>query len=141
MEKEILEEGGHCSTTQRDRKNERLINQWALAWVFTWMGATFGLKYSWLSGIQAVLVIIFCTALGVGTLMAYRHFLRDADELLRKIHYDAFAVSLGVTLVGGVAYTLLAKAGFVSEEGTTVTLLLMTGAYMISIVTGLRRYS
>lgn len=141
MENEALEKGGHCSSTLRDRKNEKQTNLWAFAWVLTWLGVSFGLEFDWLSGIQAILAIGFCTALGVGALMAYRHFLRNADELLRKIHHEAFAAALGVTLVGVVTYSLFAKAGFVPEGGATVSILLITGTYVVSIITGLRRYS
>jgi hypothetical protein len=85
--------------------------------------------------------ILFSTAFGLGMGLAYRRFLREADELLRKIELEALALAVGVGVVGGFAYTTLARAGIVAEADVLVLVVAMVLTYGIAVIVGQRRYA
>ena len=41
---------------------------------------------------------------GIATVLAYRRFLQETNELRRKIEVEALALAFGVGLVGGLSY-------------------------------------
>ena len=74
---------------------------------------------------------------------AYLRFLRDCDELERRIELDALAWAAGIGLLGALAASLLLDAGVVAWPARQVAAvfgLLLVGAY--GLVRGLlhRRY-
>ena len=81
------------------------------------------------------------TLLGVGTVFAYRRFLREADELRRKIELDALAMSVGAGLVGGVALWLFERAGAISESDVLYVTTLMAVTHVGAVLVGQRRYA
>jgi hypothetical protein len=133
--------GGHCGSRPSDRPNERRLIAWGLAWAVTWAGASLAIKWGWLpSGAPAVAATILSTLLGVGQIVAYRRLLREADELRRQIELEAMAFSLGVGVVGGFGYWLLAQSGTVSEPDVLWVLLAMVAVYPLGLVFGYRRF-
>jgi len=134
-------ENGHCST-QRDRRNQNKVNVWGLCWVASWLGVNTGIKYEWLQGPAMVMAgLLLTTLLGVVLIQVFRRFLREADELKRKIELEALAFSVGVGLVGGVSYTILQRAGFASDLGFNVTVMLICMTYVVCVILGHRRYA
>jgi len=132
-----------CHTTARDKRNQRFVVGWALAWAVAWVGVSRCLKTGRLVGeIPAIAAISVTTGLGLGMLLAYRHFLREADELRRKIELDALALAVGVGLVGGVGFRLLQQSGVVTGgDNFEVTVLLIAATQAIGVIMGLRRYA
>lgn len=132
-----------CHTTERDKRNQRFVVGWAMAWAIAWVGVSHCLKTGLVeSDILAVTGILLTTGLGFGLLMAYRHFLREADELRRKIELDALALAVGVGLVGGVCFRLLQQAGIVAGGSDfEVTVLLMSATQATGVIMGMRRYA
>ena len=78
--------------------------------------------------------------LGIVTILAFMRYLRDSDELHRKIQLDALALAMGVGLVGSFTYSLLVTGGFIVDAEVSDIILLMTVTYMIGIVAGQVRY-
>ena len=74
-------------------------------------------------------------------IVVYRRFLREADELRRKIELDAFALAAGVGVVGAVTYRLLEQAGAIGETDPVHVVVTMVVAHTISVVVGERRYA
>ena len=80
-------------------------------------------------------------AVGIGWIVAFTRFLREIDELQRKIMQDALAVTLGVGWVGGFAYVVADAAGLVAHDVDIAVLPALLGVvYMIAIVVGTLRY-
>jgi hypothetical protein len=133
-----------CSSTERDKKNQRRIIAWSLVWVALWTGV--GLAYSkgWLeSGPLAVAAALLTVPFGIGTILAYRRFLREADELRRKIELEALALAFGIGLVGGFTYWLLGEVGAIGAMGEVDLLAVMVTmifTYSVSILVGHWRY-
>jgi hypothetical protein len=132
----------HWSATERDRKNQRHIISWSLAWILPFLGVNLAIENDWIgSDALALAATIGVTALGLGVLLAYRRFLRDADELMRKIQLDALALTVGVGVVSGFSYTLLESAGIVADAEAMTLIMVMVVTYIGGVVVGLRRFA
>ena len=132
-----------CQITRRDRNNQIRMATWTLAWSLAWVIATYGIKNDWFANDGLVIAIVAVVLIiGAGVFRAYRRYLRDADELLRKIELDALAAALGVGMIGGVGYWLLQLAEIVQYKDAFIVLfLLVCGVYSASILLGHRRFS
>ena len=115
---------------------------WTAAWVASLALAAFGPVILWNDQpALTLLAIAFNVAVGVGMLFANKRHLQAQDELQRTIQLQAMAWSLGVGLVGGVAWTLFARhdlIGFEAEIGHLVAF--MGVVYLAGSVAGLLRY-
>lgn len=134
--------GAACETTPRDRRNQRSVLFWSLAWVVTWLAVNYAISKDWLlPGVPAIAASLVPIALGVGTFWVYRRFLREADELRRKIELEALAFSFGVGVIGGMLYWLLARAGAFEEVDLLALVTVMLATYSVGVVVGRRRYA
>lgn len=131
-----------CGGTARDRRNELRILGWMLLWIGSWLGVTLAIKEGWLAaGWPSTTATLVTAVLGLRMIGAYRRFLREADELRRKIEFDALALAFGVGLVGAFTYWLLEVAGAVAEVDILDLVLLMIVTYSAGVVLGQRRYA
>jgi ABC-type tungstate transport system substrate-binding protein len=134
--------GALCGASPRDKQNSRRILYWMLAWMGTWLGVGWSIRNDLLDqGLPAILASIVPTVTGIGAIFAYRRFLREADELRRKIELDALAVAFGVGLVGSLTYWLLGRSGAVAEVDLLWMVAVMMMAYGLSVFIGQVRYS
>ena len=125
----------------RDLKNANRVNLWAIAWAASLAIISFISKYEWYSGTwPIVLAFVFSSGIGVGMYLAYKRFLKELDELERKIQLDALASSVGVTLVVFGGYSILDKAGLAPELQASSLIVLMALTYMAGIIVGRIRY-
>lgn len=130
-----------CTGPERDRRNRRRVDAWALAWALSFVAVTFaitrdGLPAAWIR----IALIAVTVALAVVTLLAYRHYLREADELRRRIELEALALAFGVGVIGGVTYWLLELAGIVAEARLLDVVTAMMLTHPLGILLGNRRY-
>jgi hypothetical protein len=131
-----------CQTTERDRRNQRRIIGWSFAWTLCWVAGALAIDNGWLAaGAAGVAAAVLSALLGVAMLLAYWRFLREADELRRKIEVEALALAFGVGLVGGIAYWLLGESGIVAEAEILHVLVLMIATHSLGILLGYRRYA
>lgn len=131
-----------CHSTPRDRRNQRRVTWWSLAWGASFLGVTFALVEDWLpSAAWAVAAILVPAILGVVLVLAYRTFLLEADELRRKVEMEALGISVGVGVVFGLSYWLLEQAGVIAEADVATVVVLMLFTHGISVFIGLRRYA
>ena len=132
----------HWAATERDQKNQRRIIAWSLAWILPFLGASIAIENEWIgSDGPALAATVGVTVLGLGVLFAYRRFLRDADELMRKIQLDALALTVGVGVVSGFSYTLLESAGVVARAEAMTLVMVMVVTYITGVVVGQRRFA
>ena len=90
----------------------------------------------------ATLVAVAGTLLiGIGMLLAHKRYLETLDELQRTTEMQAMAWSLGAGLVGGLAWSLLARHNLVGiEPGIAHLVGLMAVVYLLASVIGVLRY-
>ncbi len=142
MEKMKMTWWARCHSSARDLRNSLRMAAWTLAWGASWAAVARGIKDEWLpTGAPTVAATLVSLGIGLGMILAYRRFLRDADELQRKIQLDALAISLGISVVGSAAYSLLESAGTVADADTANVILLVAVTYSASVMLGQWRYS
>jgi hypothetical protein len=128
----------------RTCRNQRLVLLWSLVWMSSWVGVTLALKTGWLaSGAPGIVAALVSASLGIGTALAYRRFLNEADEVQRKIELEALALAFGVGLVGGFAYWLLERSGAVPTAKSDLLYVLAATCFTYSagVLLGRRRYA
>ena len=131
-----------CDSTAQTKKNTKRLFIWSVVWVLATAGAAFGPKNlwnfnTWLT-ISAVLIHI---CLGLGMIRVFKQFLLGLDELQRKIHLDAMAISLGIGLVFGCSYEMLEDIKLIPFQPEIPHLMIvMYLTYAIGAVLGVRKY-
>ncbi|MEP7009208.1 MAG: hypothetical protein ABJC13_02695 [Acidobacteriota bacterium] len=129
------------SGRQRDRRNRWRVTIWALAWALSFAAATLGIKKEWWSSGVTFAAVIGTALLGLATVLAYRMFLRETDELRRKIEVEALALAFGVGVFGGLSFWLLAVSGAVEVKDFAFLFVAMILIHPLAVMLGYRRYS
>lgn len=125
----------------RDIRNANLVNLWALAWAVTLALTSYLSDYGWYSStIPTMIGFVIHTGIGLGMLFAYKRFLKNLDEMERKIQLDALAGSVGVTVICFSAYSILEKAGYLPDLKPSYLIVLISLTYMAGIIIGRVRY-
>jgi len=127
---------------ERTKQSNKTIFTWTLAWVLSLALLAFGPKYLWdfTPGISiAVIVVNFW--FGYKMIMANKMMLDGLDELQRKMHLNAMAISLGVSLVFGAVYGLLEGIRIISfHPNPSNILVVMAVSYIVSLLIGVKKY-
>lgn len=123
-------------------KNTAVLGYWTAAWVLTMALANFGPRFIWqLNESLTIVAILFNLAVGFGMILANKRHLKGLDEMHQKIQLEAMALSLGVGLVVGLAYSNLDVTNIIAADAEISHLvILMALTYLVGIVTGLRKY-
>ncbi len=116
--------------TETDRRNSNRFALWTLAWAVSFIAASSALKH--LPGLPSAAAWAIAAApslLGVTAILAYLRFLRQADELQRRIQLEGLAFGFGVGAVFAIGYQLFELAGaprFSLTDGALVMFLSWT---------------
>lgn len=125
----------------RDIRNANIVNMWALAWAATLLLTSFLSGYEWYSSTTPTMIgFVVHVGIGLAMFFAYRRFLKELDEMERKIQLDALASSVGITVIGFSAYSILEKAGFMPDLKPSYLIVLIALTYMAGIIIGRIRY-
>jgi hypothetical protein len=131
-----------CSTlyTPRDARNLKVFNAWLIGAVLMFSTATILLAK------KLVVPMPIGWALTIATIVllalaarAYIVFLRDADELLRKIQLEALALSFGAAVVFMLGWRLCERLG-APKLDVDDPFIVMTVVWGLGQWTGFRRY-
>ncbi len=128
--------------SSKTAKNTALLGYWTAAWLITMAAANFGPKFIWQSNEWVtIFAILINLVIGFGMILANKRHLRGLDEMHQKIHLDAMALSLGVALVAGLAYSNLDVTNIIPFDAEISHLvILMSLTYGAGIFAGLRKY-
>jgi len=129
---------------QRDRDNAQRATRWMGVWGLTFVLAVVVLgpvpggiaARPWWAWVLAVLPV----APSLMALRAYIRYLREGDELVRKIHVEAAGVGFGVASVVSFGFYLLAQLAGPWEDSGAVTTLVMWMAYSATLIRARRQY-
>ena len=130
-----------CSSVPRDARNQLRVMLWAFVWAVSFVVITLSVKKAWWPFGLTLAAGLGTSLLGIVTVLAYRRFLHETDELRRKIEVEALSLAFGVGVVGGMTYWLLAVMGAVPAMDFFYVLLLMFLAHPVGVWIGRRRYS
>lgn len=131
-----------CTGPARSRQSERRVLALAVAWSTTWLFALAGLASARVEGSAAVgALAALQLGLGVGLVVAYRQFLRDADELRRAVELEALALGAGVAVAGGFTLALLTAAGVLPSAALLGFFAVPFLVYSVTVSHRMRSYS
>ena len=128
------------SRTARSAKN---LSIWTFAWVTSLAVVAFGPKFVWEFNVVISLIAISINlGFGYKMIMANISHFNSLDEMQRKIHINAMALTLGVSVVFGAIYGLLKAIQLISfEPNPSGILFVMSFSYMIGIAIFNRKYA
>ena len=127
--------------TASDRRNLNRATVWLAFWLVSFAASTFIIKSEVTStGIVGWIVAAIPTVVGLGAMLAYGRYLRQADELQRRIQLQALALGFGVAFFFGFGYRLLEKVGAPAAEISDVSTV-MVFFYFVGLWIGRRRYA
>lgn len=125
-----------------NKKSVSALAVWTLAWVLSTALAAFGPEFLWED--QALLTgsaIGLNFLVGIGMIFANIHHITSLDEMLQKIQLQAMGITLGVTLVSGISYSLMDTTNLIAADAEISLLVIIMGVtYMAAAVIGYRRY-
>ena len=123
-------------------KNTIRLGYWSGAWVVTMAVANFGPRFIWqFNESLTILAILINLALGFGMIMANKRHLKGLDEMHQKIQLEAMALSLGIGLVVGLAYSNLDVTNLIAFDAEISHLVILMGlTYLAGVFAGLRKY-
>ena len=105
-----------------------------------WVGASILIRHVLAAGgAPSLIAALAPNLLGVVAVRAYIKFLREVEELQRKIQMEALAFGFGVGVVALVGLDLLNKIG-VFDGSPSDGLMFMVVAYSLGVTLGWRRY-
>jgi peptidoglycan/LPS O-acetylase OafA/YrhL len=110
------------------KKHLKNLGLWTWSWVATMAFATFGPKFIWEKQIAlTAFAIILNLAIGVLMILANRKVFNHYDELERKLHLESLALTMGLTVVVGLTYSLLDQTNLISFDAEIANLVLFVG--------------
>lgn len=126
--------------TARDRRNSWRFTGWLFAWMVGFVSVAYALRAGVLPvGLWTYLAIAGSTALGVVAVLAYVRFVREADELQRKIQLEALGLGVAGAFVAEFAFSLIERAGIMDVDSESF--LVMCVCYAVGLFLGARRYA
>ena len=131
-----------CNTTAQTNKNTSRLFIWSVVWVLVTAGVAFGPKNIWnFNTWLTIIAVLIHIGIGLGMIRVFKQFLLGLDELQRKIHLDAMALSLGIGLVFGCSYEMLEDIKLIPFQPEIPHLIIvMYLTYAIGAILGNRRY-
>lgn len=123
-------------------KNLKLLALWTIGWMLSIALITFGPVYLWNDGeVLSISAFVLNLGLGIGMIISNRNYINGADELEKKMTFDAMAIALGLGVVGGLSYSALEKSSLINiNADISYLVMLIAITYLIAIVAGKLRY-
>ena len=124
------------------KKNLRHLAAWTLAWTLTTALATFGSLFLWEGNqVMTAVAIALNLGIGIGMVLANRRLVEGSDELEKKIQLEAMALTLGLTLIIGIAYSIMDSTNLIPWDAEISFLVIFMGlCYMTAIAVNTKRY-
>ena len=128
----------------KEERKKHLINLglWTWSWVATLAIATFGPKFIWDDHLALTTLAILTNLVnGVLMILANRKLFNHYDELERKIHLESLALTLGLTVIVGLSYSLLDLTNLIPFDAEIGILVGFVGVtYMTTLLINRKRY-
>jgi hypothetical protein len=126
----------------RLRRNLKMLAYWNLAWVAATALMSFGPKFLWHRALLFTLLAVgLDVAVGIGMILATRKYVAELDELQRKVYLNALGITVGVALITGVPYSVMATYLVIPFKADIAHLvIIMALTFLASILYGTWRY-
>ena len=126
---------------KEQKKQTKILLGWVFAWVVSTAILSAGVNNLWDNVLITKIGLFINLAIGVGMIIANKNLFKHYDELQKKIHFEAMALTLGLTVVIGLVYEISFDFGVISSEPEFEYLVFfICFSYMSSIVINSLRY-
>ena len=127
---------------QERKKRVVKLALWTWSWVGSLAVATFGHQFFWNQSKTLTLVTILLNLfIGIGMIVANRNLFNHFDELEQKIHLESLAITLGLTVVVGLTYSLFDLTNIIHNDAEIGMLVGFIGiTYLISLLISRKKY-
>ncbi len=127
---------------QERKKRVLKLALWTWSWVGSLAVATFGYQFLWnQSKVVTLATILLNLGIGIGMILANRNLFNHFDELERKIHLESLAITLGLTVVVGLTYSLFDLTNIIHNDAEIGMLVGFIGiTYLISLLVSRKKY-
>ena len=123
------------------KKSTKNLIIWTLAWTGTLAILTFASNQLWDSLILTKTAFVINFAVGIGMIIANKNLINNFDELQRKIHIEAMAITLGLAVVVGISYEISFDFNIINSEPEAEYLIMFIGiTYIVSVLINNRKY-
>ena len=123
------------------KKSTKNLIIWTLAWTGTLAILTFASNQLWDSLILTKIAFVINFAVGIGMIIANKNLINNFDELQRKIHMEAMAITLGLAVVVGISYEISFDFNIINSEPEGEYLIMFIGiTYIISVLINNKKY-
>jgi len=123
------------------KKNTKKLAIWTVAWVGTLAFLSGGVNNLWDSLLITKIGLLINFAIGIGMIIANKNLFDHYDELQKKIHLEALALTLGLTVIVGISYEVSFDFGIINSEPETEYLIMFISfSYIVSVLLNSRRY-
>jgi len=114
---------------------------WTFSWVLTVAITSFGPVMWGENTLINLPLILLNVGIGVGMIIANIRHIKIQDEMMQKVHLEAMGISLGVAVVGGIAYSMLDATNVIPFDAEISGLVGLIGlTYLITLLINVRRY-
>lgn len=128
----------------KEERKKRTIQLaiWTFSWMITMAIATFGPLYLWdAQTAYSLMAILINLANGIAMIIANRKLFNHYDELEKKLHLESMALTLGLTVIVGLSYSLLDQTNLIASDAEIAILVQFTGlTYYITLLINRKRY-
>ncbi len=127
---------------ENKRKSTIQLAIWTWTWVVSLALASFGPRFIWNENpLITTIAIVINVAMGVMMIIANRNLFNHYDELERKIQLESMAVTLGLTIVVGLAYSLLEQTKLINHKAEiSILVFFMSFTLIAALYFNRRRY-
>ena len=127
---------------QRMRRATISLLIWTLGWVLSMTVVAFAPRHIWdFAPVYTLIAVAVHLFFGYKMIIANKQNLNAMDELQRKVHFNAMAITLGVSVVFTGLYAMMEDIRLISfEPDPAHVLMVISICYMLSIVVGMRKY-
>ena len=123
------------------KKNTKKLAIWTVAWVGSLAFLTGAENTLWDNLIFTKIGLLINFAIGIGMIIANKNLFDHYDELQKKIHLEALALTLGLTVIVGISYEVSFDFGIINSEPETEYLIIFISfSYIVSVLLNSRRY-
>ena len=126
---------------KEQKKQTKIVLGWVFAWVVSLAILSAGVNNLWDNVLITKIGLFINFAIGVGMIIANKNLFKYYDELQKKIQFESMALTLGLTVVVGLAYEISFDFGVIkSEPEFEYLVFFICFSYMTSIVVNSLRY-
>ncbi len=119
------------------------LARWTALWLVSLAAASFGPTLLW-SGNNLITAVAIALSLATGWVMVRANILHvlSQDEMQQRIMLEAMGLTLGLTLIVGIAYSLLDTSNLIGNDAEISVLVMFMGlCYLANVWLARKRYS